>query len=177
MDDRYQLPSDARQRVSLFLAAKISPEIRATIFYPVSTDASSSRSKPVLYAIRFDLRRSFLSFVSAFQSIREKFPNLREGERGRTERVGWRILFRRTYTALSFSVLPFIYEYPRIDPPILFTPSRYYVVLETKYEDINRSRNRVERFVSVSVLSSLISFRSVTRSKRAKGMEKRFALR
>lgn len=109
MDDRYQLPS----ATSLSLPAKISPEIRATIFYPVSTDASFRRSKPVLFAIR-----SSFSPVSASQTIGEKFPNLR---------VRGRILCSKNIISPDVYGPLFLHSsfYLRISIDLsLFTPSR-----------------------------------------------------
>lgn len=162
MDDRYQLPS----ATSLSLPAKISPEIRATIFYPVSTDASSRRSKPVLFAIR----------SSAFLFSRFRFPNYRRKISQFTSERANPLLeeyyFAGRIRPPSFSIPAFIYEYPSIHPCLLLRG--------TKHEDINTisESSGAFRFASASALSSLISFsltvtRSATGAIRAKGIGKK----
>lgn len=129
MDDRYQLPS----ATSPSLPANISPEIRATIFYPVSTDASSLRSKPVLFAIR----------SSAFLLFRFRFPNYRrkisQFTSERANPLVGEYYFAGRIRPSPSPFLLFIYEYPRIDPS-LFTSSRCLRrCFATKYQDIKTS--------------------------------------
>lgn len=131
MDDRYQLPS----ATSLSLPAKISPEIRATIFYPVSTDASSRRSKPVLFAIR----------SSAFLLSRFRFPNYRRKiSQFTSERAN--PLLEEYYFAgrIQPSLSPFLLLFTNIHRSILV-----YSFAERNTKISTRSRDRVERFVSL----------------------------
>lgn len=152
MDDRYQLPS----ATNLSLPAKISPEIRATIFYPVSTDASSPRSKPVLFAIR-----SSAFFLFRFQTIEEKFPNLRV--RGR---IPWseNIISPDIYgPLLSHSSFYLRIAAHRSILVYFALPSS---VLGMKYEDINTISNssRAFRFGFRAVLVNFIFVHRFTRS-------------
>lgn len=144
MDDRYQLPS----ATNLSLPAKISPEIRATIFYPVFTDASSPRSKPVLFAIR-----SSAFFLFRFQTIEEKFPNLRV--RGR---IPWseNIISPDVYgPLLSHSSFYLRIAAHRSILVYFALPSS---VLGMKYEDINTISNSSRAFRFGFRAVPLISF-------------------